>query len=145
MQSSWVPDPTASPRRSNCLANGAGVCVVEASDSPGGGTRSAELTLPGFVHDVCSAVHPLGILSPYFKTLPLRDYGLEWVRPPASVAHPLDDDPAVMLYKDIARTGESLRQDAAAWSALMAPFLSNPEGLARGHSRAAWHPEPSGG
>ena len=65
---------------------GASVLVVEGHEEPGGGTRSAELTLPGFVHDVCSAVHPMGILSPFFRTLPLHEHGLEWVRPAASVA-----------------------------------------------------------
>ena len=77
---------------------GANVLVIEADDEVGGGTRSAKLTLPGFLHDVCSAVHPMGILSPYYRTLPLADHGLEWVIPPASVAHPLDDGDAIMMY-----------------------------------------------
>src|SRR5262245_3921511 len=59
---------------------GVSVLVVEAHDEPGGGTRSAELTLPGFVHDVCSAVHPMGLLSPFFRELPLAEYGLRWRR-----------------------------------------------------------------
>ena len=67
---------------------GASVRVVEAADEVGGGTRSAELTLPGFLHDVCSAVHPMGILSPYYRLLPLDEHGLDWILPPASVAHP---------------------------------------------------------
>jgi phytoene dehydrogenase-like protein len=70
---------------------GVAVRVIEADTEVGGGTRSAELTLPGFLHDVCSAVHPMGILSPFFRQLPLDEHGLEWVSPPASVAHPLDD------------------------------------------------------
>ena len=70
--------------------NGAAVLVVEAADEIGGGTRTGELTLPGFRHDLCSAVHPMGILSPYLRSLPLAEHGLEWIRPPASVAHPLD-------------------------------------------------------
>ncbi|MCH7909176.1 MAG: NAD(P)/FAD-dependent oxidoreductase, partial [Candidatus Hydrogenedentes bacterium] len=102
---------------------GAQVCILEASDTAGGGVRSAELTLPGYVHDVCSAVHPLGILSPYFSTLPLEEHGLECVLPPASVAHPLDDEPAVMLYKDLDETGEYLSQDAQNWSSVFAPLL----------------------
>src|SRR2546425_3046331 len=69
---------------------GRSVLVVEAAATVGGGTRSAELTLPGFVHDVCSAVHPLAAGSPVFRELPLHDYGLEWVHPPAPLAHPLD-------------------------------------------------------
>ncbi len=102
---------------------GSRVCILEASDTIGGGVRSAELTLPGFVHDICSAVHPLGILSPYFRTLPLSDHGLEWILPPASVAHPLDDQPAVMLYKGLDETGDTIGEDAPAWRSLMAPFL----------------------
>src|SRR5215468_12666614 len=67
------------------------VLVLEANDTIGGGTRSAELTLPGFTHDICSAVHPLGIGSPFFQKLPLAKYGLEWIQPTAPLAHPLDD------------------------------------------------------
>src|SRR5438045_4208535 len=62
---------------------GRSVLVLEAEDGPGGGARSAELTLPGFVHDVCSAIHPLGIVSPFFRSLPLAEHGLEWVHPSA--------------------------------------------------------------
>lgn len=109
--------------------NGARVLVLEASESPGGGVRSAELTRPGFTHDVCSAVHPLGILSSFFTQLPLGEHGLEWVLPSASVAHPLDDEPAVMLYKDLAETGTYLEQDAEAWCRVFAPFLKNGAGL----------------
>src|SRR5438128_10438081 len=60
---------------------GHSVCVIEARDTIGGGARSAELTLPGFVHDVCSAVHPLGFASPFFKSLPLSEHGLQWIHP----------------------------------------------------------------
>ncbi|MGB5417029.1 MAG: FAD-dependent oxidoreductase, partial [Polyangiales bacterium] len=76
---------------------GATVLVLEAAQEIGGGTRTAELTLPGFHHDLCSAVHTTGILSPFFRSLPLEEHGLRWVSPPASVAHPLDDQPAVMM------------------------------------------------
>jgi phytoene dehydrogenase-like protein len=108
---------------------GVSVLVVEAADEPGGGARSAELTLPGFVHDVCSAVHPLGILSPFFRELPLGEHGLVWLRPRASVAHPMPDAPAVMLYRSLARTVEGLGEDARAWQRLVAPFLADPHGL----------------
>src|SRR6476646_7011575 len=67
------------------------VLVLEANETIGGGTRSAELTLPGYTHDLCSAVHPLGIGSPFFRTLPLHNHGLEWIEPPVPLAHPLDD------------------------------------------------------
>src|SRR5947208_15340615 len=76
---------------------GHSVCVIEARDTVGGGARTAELTEPGFLHDVCSAVHPLGIASPFFKTLPLTKHGLEWVRPRAALSHPFDTGPAAML------------------------------------------------
>jgi phytoene dehydrogenase-like protein len=109
--------------------SGASVCILEASDTVGGGVRSAELTLPGFVHDFCSAVHPLGILSPYFRELPLYDHGLEWMMLPASVAHPLDDEPAVMLYKDLDATGECLAQDARTWKSIFEPLLPKSQEL----------------
>src|SRR5665213_4025234 len=71
--------------------SGLHVTVLEAQSSIGGGTRSAELTLPGFIHDVCSAVHPMAVSSPAFATFPLGKFGLEWIEPPAQLAHPLDD------------------------------------------------------
>jgi phytoene dehydrogenase-like protein len=108
---------------------GVSVLVIEAESEIGGGTRSAELTLPGFLHDVCSAVHPMGILSPFLRTLPLDRHGLVWLRPRASVAHPLEDGPAVMLYRSIERTGQGLGPDARAWQRLVGPFLADPHGL----------------
>jgi len=108
---------------------GATVLVLEARDDIGGGTRTAELTLPGFAHDVCSGCHPLGALSPYFRTLPLDAHGLRWIRPPASVAHPLDDQPAVVLRQSLAETADDLGDDAAAYRALFAPFLRDPHAL----------------
>src|SRR5262245_48545721 len=80
------------------------VLVLEASDTPGGGVRSAELTLPGFVHDVCSAVYPLTAASPFFKTLPLEQFGLEWVQPAAPLAHALDGGSAVTLEPSLDET-----------------------------------------
>jgi phytoene dehydrogenase-like protein len=108
---------------------GVAVRVIEADDDIGGGTRSAELTLPGFTHDVCSAVHPMGILSPFFRQLPLEDHGLVWLVPPASVAHPLDDGDAVMLYRSLARTAEGLGADARAYARLVGPLLDAPHAL----------------
>jgi len=83
---------------------GHSVCVLESRDTIGGGARTAELTLPGFLHDVCAAVHPLAIASPFFKTVPLAQYGVEWVHSPACLAHPFDDGPAAMLYRSIGKT-----------------------------------------
>ncbi len=108
---------------------GASVLVVEGHESIGGGTRTEELTLPGFFHDVCSACHPMGILSPFFRALPLEEHGLRWIKPPVSVAHPLDDGPAVLLRRSVAETARGLGGDSRSYESLVAPFLSDPEGL----------------
>ncbi len=108
---------------------GASVTVLEAEAEIGGGTRSGELTLPGFVHDWCSAVHPMGILSPYLRTLPLADHGLRWIRPPVSIAHPLDDGPAVIASRSIDATAAALGGDERAYRKLIGPFLRDPHGL----------------
>jgi phytoene dehydrogenase-like protein len=110
---------------------GASLLVLEASATIGGGTRTAELTLPGFLHDACSAVHPLGILSPWFRQLPLAEHGLRWIRPPLSVAHPLDDGPAVLLRRSLEETAAGFEHpgDARAYRRLVAPFLGDPHGL----------------
>jgi len=108
---------------------GASVLVLEAEAEIGGGTRTAELTLPGFRHDVCSAVHTTGILSPFFRSLPLEEHGLRWICPPASVAHPLDDEPAVMLWPSVQDTMEGLGADARSYARLVSPFLDDPHGF----------------
>jgi len=104
-------------------AAGRAVRVREAQTTVGGGLRSAALTLPGFVHDVCSAVHPLAAASPFFRTLPLARYGLEWIHPFAPLAHPFDDGSAVLVERSIDATGATLGGDAAAYRALMAPLV----------------------
>src|SRR6266487_3221744 len=109
---------------------GYSVLVREANATIGGGARSAELTLPKFVHDVCSAVHPLAAGSPYFKTLPLERFGLEWIQPDIPLAHPLDDGTAACLYRDVDFTAEQLRGDARVYRALMRPLARNWEKLA---------------
>lgn len=108
---------------------GLAVLVVEGSDELGGGTHTQELTLPGFKHDVCSAVHPMGILSPYWRTLPLAQHGLTWISPLASAAHPLEGRDAAILYRSVQRTGETLGVDAAAYAKLVTPFLRKPDEL----------------
>ncbi|MBW2686088.1 MAG: NAD(P)/FAD-dependent oxidoreductase [Deltaproteobacteria bacterium] len=108
---------------------GASVLVLEAADDIGGGTRTAELTLPGFHHDVCSAVHTTGILSPFFRSLPLEEHGLDWIVPRASVAHPLDDQPAVMLWHSLEETCGGLGADANSYRGLIDPFLDNSDGF----------------
>jgi phytoene dehydrogenase-like protein len=102
--------------------NGCSVIVLEAEDTVGGGARSAELTLPGFVHDVGSAIHPLGYASPFFSTLPLEEHGLEWVHPPAPLAHPFDDGTATVLERSVEETGRTLGSDAEAYQRLMQPI-----------------------
>jgi phytoene dehydrogenase-like protein len=92
--------------------------------------RSKELTLPGYVHDVCSAIHPLGLGSPFFRSLPLERYGLEWIHPPAPLAHPLADGTAMLLERSVAATGETLGGDAQAYRDLMAPLSDTWEKIA---------------
>jgi phytoene dehydrogenase-like protein len=108
---------------------GQSVLVLEARDPIGGGTRSAELTLPGFVHDVCSAIHPLGVASPFFRSLPLAQCGLEWIYPPAAIAHPLDDGSAVLGGGCVEETAELLGADAAAYRRLMGALVDGWQGL----------------
>jgi phytoene dehydrogenase-like protein len=96
----------------------------EAAPTLGGGLRSAELTIPGFTHDVCSAVHPLALSSPFFRGLPLAAHGLEWVQPPAALAHPLDDGTAAVLERSIDATAAGLGDGGADWRRLVAPFVS---------------------
>ena len=103
---------------------GRSVLVYEAEPSAGGGTRSAALTLPGFTHDVCSAVHPLARGSPFFRTLPLAEHGLEWIDPEAPLAHPFDDGSAVVLERSLDATAAGLGADGGAYRSLMAPLVS---------------------
>jgi len=100
------------------------VTVYEAEEQIGGGTRSAELTLPGFLHDICSAVHPMAVSSPCFEQFPLFVHGLEWIHPDAPLAHPLDDGSAVMLERSVDATARNLGVDANAWRRLMEPLAS---------------------
>ena len=109
--------------------NGVSVLVLEGADEIGGGTRTAELTLPGYAHDICSGAHPLGSLSPFLSTLPLGDHGLEWVRGSASVAHPLDGEPAVIVRRSIVETAQGLGPDATAYRGLLGPLAGSPERL----------------
>jgi len=108
---------------------GYSVVVVEAASTIGGGARSAELTLPGFIHDVCSAVHPLAMSSPFFGSLPLAEHGLEWIEPPIPFAHPLDDGSAVLLHRSMRATIAGLEEDAEAYRELMDPVVATWEDL----------------
>ena len=99
------------------------VDVLEAEATPGGAARTMELTLPGYRHDFGAAVFPLGAGSPFFSSLPLRDYGLEWIHSPAPLAHPLDDGTAVVLERDLSDTEASLGVDGKVWRKLIQPFV----------------------
>lgn len=120
---------------------GRSVLVIEGQETIGGGTRSKELTLPGFMHDVCSAVHPMGVVSPFFRSLPLAEHGLEWVHPAAPVAHPLDDGTAVVVERSVDETARNLSEDADRYARLfgglgtdwpkLEPFLLGPLRLPR--------------
>jgi phytoene dehydrogenase-like protein len=109
---------------------GLGVLVLEANDTIGGGVHSAELSLPGFVHDVCSAIHPLALASPFFRQLPLEKYGLHWIQPGLPLAHPVDEGPAVVLERSVAATAVGLGADLAAYERLMSPMVSHWDALA---------------
>ncbi len=102
---------------------GRSALVIEAKETVGGGARTAELTAPGFLHDVCSAIHPMAVGSPFLSRLPLDEYGLEWIHPPAPVAHPFDDGPAAILERSVTATGEALGDDAGAYTRLMSPLV----------------------
>jgi phytoene dehydrogenase-like protein len=100
---------------------GRSVLVLEARSTVGGGSRSAALTLPGFVHDVCSAVHPLGRASPVFRGWPLAEHGLEWIEPPVAIAHPLDDGSAALVHRSLDATAASLGEDEDRYRGLLGP------------------------
>ncbi|MDQ3250118.1 MAG: NAD(P)/FAD-dependent oxidoreductase, partial [Chloroflexota bacterium] len=103
---------------------GRSVLLIEAKSTVGGGMRTEALTLPGFQHDVCSAIHPLGMASPFFADLPLTDYGLTWIQPDIPLAHPLDDDTAVALHRSLTETAASIGRDGERWRQLMQPLAT---------------------
>jgi phytoene dehydrogenase-like protein len=111
--------------------NGRSVLVLEARDTVGGGCRSAELTLPGVMHDVCSAVHPLGRASPFFRELPLAEHGLEWIEPSVQVAHPFEDGSAALVRRSIEETEASLGPDGRTYARLIRPFVDDWELIVR--------------
>jgi phytoene dehydrogenase-like protein len=102
---------------------GKSVLLLEGADTLGGGVRSAELTLPGFIHDICSSVYPLSVCSPFFRTLPLEQHGVEWVFPPAGLAHPFDDGTAATLYTSVEETSGTLDHDSKSYERLVQTFI----------------------
>ena len=111
---------------------GRSVLVLEGREAVGGGLRTEELTLPGFRHDTCAAVHPLGLASPFMRSVPLEQHGVAWIQPPAPLAHPLDDGSAVLLERSLPETAEGLGEDGAAWRRLFSPLLAGVDGLLEG-------------
>jgi phytoene dehydrogenase-like protein len=103
--------------------------VFEAASTPGGGSRSAELTLPGFVHDICSAVHPTGIASPAFSSLPLAEHGVEWCHPEIALAHPLDGGRAALLHRSLDETARGLAADGDAYRSLMGRYVAKADAV----------------
>jgi len=99
------------------------VAVFEAKETIGGGMRTLELTLPGYQHDICSAIHPTALASPFFRALPLEEYGLRWVHPTYPLAHPFDDGTAAVLHRSLDETAEALGRDAAQYKRLFAPLV----------------------
>ena len=108
---------------------GRAVRIYEAAEEVGGGARSAELTLPGFVHDPCASVHPLSLASPFFRSLDLARHGLAWVQPDAPLAHALEPGRSVVLERDLAALGDALGRDAGAWRRLFGPLAREWERL----------------
>jgi phytoene dehydrogenase-like protein len=108
---------------------GLSVLVREAAPVIGGGTRTEELTLPGHLHDVCSAIHPMGVASPFFRELPLAKYGLEWIHTPTLLAHPFDDGSVALMERSLDAMVDGLGRDGAAYRSLMEPFLNRWEDL----------------
>ena len=102
--------------------------------------RTAELTLPGFRHDVCSAIHPGAVGSPFLRSLPLEEHGLEWIHPPAPLAHPFDDGTAAVLERSVAETAAGLGEDGAAYRRLFEPLVEVADDLDRPAARAAPSP-----
>jgi phytoene dehydrogenase-like protein len=109
---------------------GLSVLVREAADGVGGGARTLPLTLPGFLHDRCSAIHPLAAGSPFFRRLGLASRGVRWIDPPAAAAHPFDDGTAALLVRSVDDTGAQLGPDAEAWRALLGPLAAEFDALA---------------
>lgn len=111
---------------------GLNVQVRETCAVAGGAVRSADLTLPGFLHDLGSAVHPLAVASPFFSSLPLQEYGLDWVWPAAELAHPLDDGTAITLERNVGDTAQQLGRDAQAYRRIFEPLVGEWESLRSG-------------
>lgn len=110
-------------------AAGISVTVLERHAAPGGGARTAVLTRPGFLHDVCASNFPLGAASPVFRALRLEERGLQWAHAPVALAHPFDDGPPALLHRSLRRTADGLKADAGRWRDLLSPLAENWDAL----------------
>jgi phytoene dehydrogenase-like protein len=118
---------------------GVEVTVLEAEETIGGGTRSGELTVPGLIHDHCSATHPMAFGSPFLRSLPLAEHGLEWLWPEVDLAHPLDDGSSGVLVRSIEETAAGLGPDGTSWRRLFEGPSSSFEALNEDISRPVLH------
>ncbi len=116
---------------------GLSVQIIEAAATPGGGCRSAALTLPGFVHDVCAAIHPMGVLSPVFRDMGLTQFGLEWVWSRTPLAHPLPDGSVAVLQRSLRDTAAALGPDGSAWRNMLRPIAD--EAFIQSLLRPVWY------
>jgi phytoene dehydrogenase-like protein len=114
-----------------CAAAGLRVAVYEAEGAIGGGARTASLTLPGFLHDRCSSIYPLGIASPFFRALPIEAYGVEWLHAHYPLAHPLDDGDAVVVHRSLSHTADMLGDDARTYEQLLSSLVRDWKPLVR--------------
>ena len=119
--------------------HGLDVTVLEAADEIGGGTRTSELTVPGVLHDHCSAVHPMGVASPAFRAMRLDEHGLEWCWPEVDLAHPVDGGRAGVLRRDLAATADSLGADGPRWRRLFGPITDGFDALNEDVLRSILH------
>src|SRR5690554_3550455 len=113
------------------VSAGLSVKIIEAGDTAGGGTRTRELIKKGYFHDICSAIHPMAAASPFLKSLPLQEYGLEWITPPYAAVHPLDDEQPAVLSNDLSETAFLLTKDEKRYRSLMTPIAENWDLLTR--------------
>ena len=107
------------------VQEGLSVLIIEASDTIGGGLRTKELIWPGYHHDVCSAIHPMALASPFMRSLSLEKFGLKWIHPVLPAAHPMDDEPAAILYNDLMETAFHLGPDEKIYRSVMEPIVTN--------------------
>src|SRR3712207_66415 len=121
--SGFIHPPRSPPRE--LAQRGPPVPAPKPKDPMGGGPRPADLPPPGSAHDVCSAIPPSGYASPLFPSLPLEEHGLEWVHPPAPLAHPFDDGSAAVLERSVRETSATLGADAEAYEKLMGPIVAD--------------------